>query len=158
MTYFWCSFEFFGNSVYDIPYASVEIFTLIVLYGMNVSEKMGCQLLFQSFLVLLNIPSMLLEEPVYHVLLSKGPATRWDFAPWNKGQCPHGALLHAVSGCCKCFQQCRIARAGSTAPVALKMSSREGLGAMLHEAKLHRLDCPKQIHVCHLLLFRNINI
>ena len=28
-------------------------------------------------------------------------------------------------------QQCRIARAGSTPPVALKMSSREGLGAML---------------------------
>ena len=31
------------------------------------------------------------------------------FAPWDKGQCPHGALFHAVPGCCKGFQQCRIA-------------------------------------------------
>ena len=29
---------------------------------------------------------------------------------WDKGQCPHGALFHAVPGCCKCFQQCQIAR------------------------------------------------
>ena len=36
----------------------------------------------------------------------------------------------------------RIARAGSTPPVALKMSSREGLGAILHEAKLHRVEWP----------------
>ena len=33
-----------------------------------------------------------------------------------------------------------VARTGSTPPVALKMSSREGWGAMLHEAKLHRVD------------------
>ena len=33
-----------------------------------------------------------------------------------------------------------VARTGSTPPVALKMSSREGVGAMLHEAKLHRVD------------------
>ena len=26
---------------------------------------------------------------------------------WDKGQCPHGALFHAVPGCCKCFQQCQ---------------------------------------------------
>ena len=48
-----------------------------------------------------------------------------------------------ISVCCKGFQQCRVARnarAGSTPPVALKMSSREGLGAMPHGAKLHRLD------------------
>ena len=60
-------------------------------------------------------------------------------------------LLHAVSGCCKCFQQCRIAliaRTGSTLSVALKISSREGLGAMLHVEKLHRLDRPLfQLHL-----------
>ena len=27
----------------------------------------------------------------------------------DKGQCSHGALFHAVPGCCKCSQQCRIA-------------------------------------------------
>ena len=57
------------------------------------------------------------------------PSWRCNFAPWIKGNCPHVALLHAVSVCCKCCQQCRIAqiaRAGSTPPVALKMSSREG--------------------------------
>ena len=25
------------------------------------------------------------------------------------GQCPHAALFHAVPGCCRCFQQCRVA-------------------------------------------------
>ena len=76
---------------------------------------------------------------------SKGPSRRWNFAPWNKGQCLHGALFNAVSGCCKCFQQCQtalVAGAESTPPVALKMSSREGLGAMLHGAELHRVDWP----------------
>ena len=43
----------------------------------------------------------------------------------------HGAILYAVSGCCKYFQQCQIAhvatlaRLGSTHPVALKITSRE---------------------------------
>ena len=73
-------------------------------------------------------------------LSSKGASRRSNFAPWNKGQWPHGALLHAVSGCCNCFQQCRIATTGSTPPVALKMSLREGVGAMLHKAKLHGQD------------------
>ena len=40
----------------------------------------------------------------------KGRSRRWNFAPWDKGQCPHGALFHASPGCCKCFKQCRIAR------------------------------------------------
>ena len=35
---------------------------------------------------------------------------RCNFAPWDKGQCPHGALLHAVPGCCKCSQQLRAIR------------------------------------------------
>ena len=64
------------------------------------------------------------------------PSRRCNFASRNKGQCLHGALLQAVFGCCKRFQQCRIAwiaRAESTPPVALKMSSRDGLGAMLHQ-------------------------
>ena len=38
-----------------------------------------------------------------------------------------GTVPHAVPGCCECFQQCRIARAGSAPPVALKMSSKEGV-------------------------------
>ena len=42
-------------------------------------------------------------------LIRTGPSRRCNFAPWDKGQCPHGALLHAVPGCCKCFQQCRVA-------------------------------------------------
>ena len=41
--------------------------------------------------------------------ISKGRSRRCNFALWDMGQCPHGALLHAVPGCCKCFQQCRIA-------------------------------------------------
>ena len=41
--------------------------------------------------------------------ISKGRSRRCNFALWDKGQCPHGALFHAVPGCCKCFQQCRIA-------------------------------------------------
>ena len=40
----------------------------------------------------------------------KGRSRRCNFSPWDKGQCPHGALFHAVPGCCKCFQQCRVAR------------------------------------------------
>ena len=40
---------------------------------------------------------------------SEGRSRRCNFTPWDKGQCPHGALFHAVPGCCKCFQQCRIA-------------------------------------------------
>ena len=32
--------------------------------------------------------------------------------------CLHGALLHTVSGCCKSFQHCRIARAGSSRFIA----------------------------------------
>ena len=43
------------------------------------------------------------------IYLSKGLSRRCNFAPWDKGQCPHRALSHTVPGCCKCFQQCRIA-------------------------------------------------
>ena len=39
----------------------------------------------------------------------KGRSRRCNFTPWDKGQCPHGALFHAVPLCCKCFQQCQIA-------------------------------------------------
>ena len=42
-------------------------------------------------------------------LLVNGRSTRCNFSPWDKGQCPHGTLFHAVPGCCKCFQQCRVA-------------------------------------------------
>ena len=40
-----------------------------------------------------------------------GQSRRCNLAHWDKGQYPHGALFHVVpgAGCCKCFQQCRIA-------------------------------------------------
>ena len=38
-----------------------------------------------------------------------GWSRRCNFSPWDKGQCPHGTLFHAVPGCCKSFQQCLIA-------------------------------------------------
>ena len=46
---------------------------------------------------------------VFPELNAKGPSRRCNFAHWDKGQCPHGPLFHAVSGRCKCFQQCRLA-------------------------------------------------
>ena len=39
---------------------------------------------------------------------TKGRSRRCNFAPWDKGQCPHEALFHAVPGCIKYFLQCRI--------------------------------------------------
>ena len=44
----------------------------------------------------------------------KGRSRRCNFAPWDKGQCPHGALFHAAPGCCKSFRQRRIAGTASS--------------------------------------------
>ena len=87
----------------------------------------------------------------------KGRSRRCNFPPWDKGQCPHGALFHAVSGCCKCFQQCRIAlkcpnSRSPSYPTLLEVLStpwdRVGQNApwghcpLSQGAKLHRLDRP----------------
>ena len=44
-----------------------------------------------------------------HEDIEVGPDDAIKFAPWDKRECPHGALFHAVPGCCKCFQQSWIA-------------------------------------------------
>ena len=49
------------------------------------------------------------SERILLSLWEKSRSRRCNFFPWDKGQCPHGALFHAVPVCCKCFQQCRIA-------------------------------------------------
>ena len=68
------------------------------------------------------------------------------FAPWNKGQCLHGALLRTVPECCKCFQQSRIARVARAGKHTSSFShdvAQGGFGSnMLHSAKLHRLNWP----------------
>ena len=71
----------------------------------------------------------------------QGRSRRCIFASWDKGQCPHGALFHAVPGCCKCFQQCRIAgtaRVGTLGSYQIdtigSTSNTQGQrGTMLHE-------------------------
>ena len=55
---------------------------------------------------------------------------------WNKGQCPHGLLFQAVPGCCKCFQQCRIA---GTARLGTLLSYQ-----ILLEALATPYDCVEQ--------------
>ena len=65
-------------------------------------------------------------------------ARKCNFTLWNKRQCVHRALLHAVSGCCKCFQVsnnvwylARIAKA----PLSLRANS----GKLLLKLVLHRV-------------------
>ena len=65
------------------------------------------------------------------------------------GQCPHGALFHAVPGCCKCFQQCRIAPKCPSYPTLLEALATPwdsveqcSMGTLSQGAKLHRLDRP----------------
>ena len=53
-------------------------------------------------------------------MFSKGRSRRWNFFPWDKGQCPQGALFHAVPGCCNCFQQCRVAPKCPSYPTLLE--------------------------------------
>ena len=84
------------------------------------------------------------------------PVHTMQLCPWDKGQCPHGALSHAVPGCCKCFQQCRIAgtaRLGTLVSyptlletLATPWDSVEqcsvGTLSLVQVAKLHRLNGP----------------
>ena len=86
----------------------------------------------------------------------KGQSRRCNFAPWDRGQCPHGALFHAVPGCCECFQQCRVAgtaRLGHLGAIRHCWKHLQQPGTAWNNApcghcplsqgaKLHRLDRP----------------
>ena len=71
-----------------------RLFQEIIIEELNSSSKSLC-----SYLILV-------QQEQY----TKARSRRCNIAHWDKGQCPHGALFHAVPGCCMCFQQCRVAR------------------------------------------------
>ena len=64
----------------------------------------------RSHRVLQGLPTLSDSSQVSQLSYSPswGRSRRCNFAPCDKGQCPHGALFHAVPECCKCFQRCRI--------------------------------------------------
>ena len=79
---------------------------------------------------------------------SKGWSRRCNFPPWDKGQCPHGTLLHAVPGYCKCFQQCQIAGSARVGTLGSYLTLLETFatpmgqrGTMLHG---DTVPCPKE--------------
>ena len=95
--------------------------------------------------------------PTITLHVSIGWSRRCNFSPCDKGQCPHGALFHAVPWCWKCFQQCRIApkRLNSRAVPAIRHCWKDlqlpgtawkkapwGHYPLSQGAKLHRLDRP----------------
>ena len=93
---------------------------------------------------------------------TKGLSRCCNFAPWDKGQSPHGALFHAAPGCYKCFQQCRIAGSARVGTLGSYLTLLEAFASpwdrveqrfmgrhcpLFQREKLHRLDRPLVVSV-----------